>query len=150
GGRVRAHSAARAKPGVRSQCAPERRSGAYLRFNLNGTACDTSAAAAEGSGLVGIIVAAGMHHDGMTRQIFELEMRGEHRRMRFPLALDAKRRQIAFLALVVGRSSVFGGAEWIEMPPGGHPRRRLAVLLRRAATAVSMDVEAMRSRRQSL
>jgi hypothetical protein len=130
--------------------APRARTLLVSHPRLKGTAGDPRAAPTERRGLVGIIVAAGVHHNRMTRKIIDLEMRGEHGRIRSPLAVDDQHRQITLVALGAQRPSVLARLERIEVSPGAHPGRHLAVLVRCGATAVGMDVEAMRPRRQSL
>jgi hypothetical protein len=115
---------------------------------LDHTAGDALAPAAQRGRLVGIVVAAGVDHEGLAFHVAQLgQARRRHRDAGTAIAAHHQRRQVAHVA-VAGRSGMVLAGGWIVVAAGGPGRYRLAVLLVGTAAAGLVHVETVRAGRQ--
>ena len=109
---------------------------------------DARAAATQWGRLIGIIIAAGVDHDGVAFDGSDGEMRCRDRLGRFAIGVDGQYRHVALMAFA-HRSEMFAGISRVEMAAGRHASRGLAIRAgARAAIGIGVNMESVVARRQ--
>jgi hypothetical protein len=109
---------------------------------------DARAAAAQWGRLIGIIIAAGVDHDGVPFDSSDGEMRCRDRLRRFAIGVDGQYRHVALMAFA-HRSEMFAGIRRIEMAARRHASRGLAIRAgARTAIGIGVNMESVVARRQ--
>lgn len=80
------------------------RARASPRGGRHHAAGDARAATAQRGGVVGMVVAARMHHEGTALDVGELQARRQHRRRGATLGIDVERGQVAQVAVAPWRA----------------------------------------------
>src|SRR5690606_6122230 len=113
------------------------------------SAGDARAATAQRRGAVGVVVSAGMHHQGTSLEVGLLQAWRQHRLGGRAFFFDVQTGQITQMT-IAPRRTVLAGAVWVVMPPGRLGGGHLAVILGRVTAGVLVQVKTMQARRQAL